>query len=92
MQSVITGGATLAIAIFFYGATYLIHDPGYDPLGPRFLPRLTLVPIGLIAVWILFRGILELRAQGSTQEVGQGSHGEEHDGGNGADCRPTVGY
>ncbi len=62
MQNVITGGVTLAVAIFFFAASYQIHDPDFDPLGPRFLPRLTLVPIGLIGLWFIIQGVWQLRA------------------------------
>ncbi len=70
MQNVLTGGITLALAVFFYAATYLINDPDFDPLGPRFLPRLMLVPIAVMASWIMFQGIRELRAQNSPRDDG----------------------
>lgn len=38
-----------------------IRNPGFDELGPAFVPRLVLVPILLLAIWQMAAGLRQFR-------------------------------
>ena len=61
MRDILAGAAFLIFSLFFLWASFGIYDPGFDPLGPIFMPRLALTPIALISVLLIVKGALTLR-------------------------------
>ncbi len=61
MRDILAGTAFLIFFLFFLWASFGIYDPGFDPLGPAFMPRLALVPIALVSVLLIVKGMLERR-------------------------------
>jgi len=62
MRDILSGAAFLIFSLFFLWASFDIFDPGFDPLGPIFMPRLALTPIALISVLLIVKGTLSLRS------------------------------
>lgn len=63
MKDIITG---IVFAVFSAAMLYFsqdIRDLGFDPLGPKFLPRLVLVPLLLLSVALIVTGSLKLKAE-----------------------------
>lgn len=69
MKDLISGLLFAAISIFFWISSYSINDPGYDILGPRFLPQLTLVAIFILSQTLLWSGVRQLHTKNQDEET-----------------------
>lgn len=61
MKDIIGGSIFLVLSVVWLVQSGSIRDPGFDELGPAFLPRFVLVPIVVLSLWQIWSGWRELR-------------------------------
>lgn len=58
-QDIISGITFLIVVGFFYYHALQSVDPGFDALGPMFVPKLLLTGIGFLALLLVGKGVLD---------------------------------
>lgn len=65
MRDFLFGGVLLLFSIVALINSLGIRNPGYDSLGPAFLPRMALILVGGLSMVLVLRGLRQAREHGS---------------------------
>ena len=60
-RNIYAGFGFLVLAGLLIASNLTLKNPGFDPLGPAFMPRFALAVVGVSAVILLGQGLLALR-------------------------------
>lgn len=69
MKDLIGGAIFSLLAAVWLWQAEGIRDPGFDALGPAYVPRLVLVPILLLALFQVISGLRQLRVGGGARAL-----------------------